>query len=100
MERPGDEQRLEEQAGEALAVSVEAEGVHAVEILRDVARKDGDEERGGPQLMGTRCLGSAMRLAPMSSSATPDTTTTVSSDRGNAFGTWARKLLAARTSGG
>ena len=52
MQRPGNEQRLKEQAGEALAVGVEAEGVHPVEILRDVAGKDGDEERGGAQADG------------------------------------------------
>ena len=42
-----------------------------------------------PKPTGTRCLGSAMRLAPISSSATPDARTTVSSDSGSDFGTWA-----------
>src|SRR5688500_16971801 len=38
---------------------------------------------------GTRCLGSATRLAPIANSATPDSRTTASSERGSDFGTCA-----------
>jgi hypothetical protein len=49
VERPGDEQRLTKQPRETLPVGVEAEGIDAVQILRDVAREDRDEERRGAE---------------------------------------------------
>src|SRR5690606_12707817 len=48
-QRPHPQQRLEEQADQALGVGVEAERVGALDVLGDVPGEDGDEEPGDDQ---------------------------------------------------